>query len=148
MPDWMRAGLVLLVIGAAAFYSWNVVLIGSMEENFDHFEQVTEEVNAAGTGFGSSSTAEGCLAEMARRLDGCEGDPMCGTLISPFLWSCLEAVPRDDAFCVAVPEPGSVSAQKVWGQKTCARYGRPNDEFCTLLAGITSGYCSTQTTAR
>jgi hypothetical protein len=147
MPDWMKGVLVLAVIGAAAVYSWNVILIGSMEEDFEKFEQTTEEVNSAGTVFGTSSTAEGCLAELVRRVGGCEGDPMCGTLISPFLWSCLEAAPRDEAFCADVPEPGDDRAMKAWGQKTCTRHGRPADELCSLVVGLTIGYCSTQTTA-
>jgi hypothetical protein len=148
MPDWMKGVLVLLVIGAAAWYSFNVVLVGSMEENFAQFEQVTEEVNSAGTRFGNASTAEGCLEEIVRRVGGCEGDPMCGTMMSPFVWSCLEAAPRDDAFCAAVPAVGDDRGMERWGQKTCARYGRPNDEICTMVVTLTVGFCGAQTAAR
>jgi hypothetical protein len=146
MPDWMKGGLILVAVGLAIWFSWNFLLLGSMEESFGRLEQVTEEVNAAGTAFGGSSGPEGCLAEMVHRVGGCEGDMMCGTLLSPFLWSCLEAAPRDRAFCATVPAPGDDSVQVAWERKTCARYGRPDDELCAMAVSLTSAFCSTQST--
>jgi hypothetical protein len=144
MRNWVKAVLVLIVVGLALFFALRVVLIRSMEITFDRLQKVTTEVNAAGAEFGSSTTEEGCLAEMVRRVGGCDGDQMCGVVLSPFLWSCLEAVPRDPAFCNGVPEHGQDQAQLAWGRKTCARYGRVGDELCALLVTNTSAYCSTQ----
>jgi hypothetical protein len=115
-----------------------------MEENAERFEEVTQEVSSAGTAFGHSTTGQGCLAEMVRRVGGCEGDPMCGTAVSPFLWSCLEAAPRRAKFCAKVPAAANERALKSWGLRTCDRYGRPRDQLCALVLGLTNAFCSTQ----
>lgn len=146
MPNWMQGGLILIVVGVAVWYSWNFLLLGSMQEGFARLEQDAEELNAAGAAFGESSGPEACLAEFVRRAGECEGDLMCGMRLFPFGWSCLEAAPRDPAFCATVPAQGDDSALLAWGWKTCARYGRPDDELCATGLSFTSAFCSTQST--
>lgn len=145
MPDWMKGGLFLLGIGVAIWLAWNVVLVRSVEEHAVRFDQVTTQVGTAGQAFGEATTLDGCLAEITRRVGGCEADMMCATMMGPFVWGCLESAPYDPGFCQELPDPKS-DAVLVWGEQVCARHGHPGDPMCPMVVGLTASFCSTKRT--
>ena len=145
MPRWMKIAVTIVGVGLFLLMAAGVVAARALKKGAAEFEQTMNQASEEGTRFGSMSTLDGCVAEVATRSGACrEMSLTCMPGVTAFLWGCLEAAPYDVAFCREVPAAGNDQAVMAWGQRTCSRHGRPHDDLCQLAVSVVAGFCDSK----
>lgn len=139
MPAWLKALLIVAIIGAVLFVG--VISAGVIwwTRNKDGLRTRAKESVAMGRGFGRNTDNQGCVDESISRY---KKDPGFFSALnnSGFIDGCLETSRLTPGFCDNIPL-GDMMKMSAWREAQCRRYDLPNDQKCGLLFTSVMMFC-------
>ncbi len=140
MPGWLKALLIVLVIGILLVIGVVGAGVFWWMRNKDALVGRAKEVVAEGRDFGKTADNQGCVDESISRY---KKEPGFGNAISTsiFMRTCLDASRPTTGFCDNVPKATEFMKSAEWRRDQCKRINLAGDNYCQQLFQPMQEFC-------
>src|SRR5580765_1146010 len=144
MPGWLKALLIVLIIGLLLIVGVVGAGVFWWMRNKDALMARAKEVVTEAKDFGRNTDNQGCVDESISRY---KKEPGFASAISNsiFMSTCLDASKPTPGFCNDVPTKTECMRSAEWKREQCSRVDLSKDSYCQQLFKPVQDYCEKAT---
>jgi hypothetical protein len=144
MPLWLRAILIIMLIGALLVAVAGVIGYRWWTNNKDHLLQQAKSAQADGAAFGQGKEVTACIDEGIRQVQECGGLP-CEIKVRLFLDGCMTSASNTRDYCASIPPRSAFLKRAQWTLEECGRRNLTTDQRCNRVMQGVGGICDHET---